>query len=239
MIIYAISDLHLSHADPKPMDVFGKGWKDHPEKIARNWDSMVTEDDIVLVAGDISWAMRLPGAVPDLDYIRDRPGRKFLIRGNHDYWWGRQSTNKIQRMLDPSITLLQGASAVIGGVGITGTRGWRMEDYNLEGPVQGDIKIYQRELTYLRQALESLPSDVTTKIVMLHYPPFDLNLRPNDFRTVLEEFQVDILVYGHIHSTTGSYLEGDVDGIAYHLVSVDHTDFSPIPVLELDRAGRS
>lgn len=212
------------------MDVFDSIWQDHPEKIARNWDEAVSSEDVVLVAGDTSWAMRLSEAMPDLDFLAARTGRKFLIRGNHDYWWGRQSTNKIQRMVHPSITLLQGTSAVVGDVGIAGTRGWRIDDYELSGPVKGDAKILDRELSYLRRALGSLPEQVSTRIAMLHYPPFDLNLEPNAFRTVLEEFNVHILVYGHVHKGTGAYLEGDIGGIRYYLTSVDHTGFKPVKV---------
>lgn len=234
MIIFAISDLHLSFAKPKPMDIFGEHWKDHPEKIARNWDGIVSSEDVVLVAGDISWAMKLDEAMPDLEYIARRPGHKFLVRGNHDYWWSRQSTSKIQRMIDPSITLLQGTSAVVGDVGIGGTRGWRLEDYGLEGPAQGDRKIYDRELGYFRRALSSIPPNVRTKVAMLHYPPFDLSLKPNDFREVLEEYRVDILVYGHVHTGTGSHIEGDVGGIRYFLASVDHTGFKPVPLVSAE-----
>jgi len=230
MTIFAISDLHLSLANPKPMDIFGSEWKDHAERIARNWDAEVSAGDVVLVAGDTSWAMRLPEAMPDLDYVGARPGIKFLIRGNHDYWWRREATNRIQRMVHPSIRLLQGTSAVVDKIGIAGTRGWRLDDYELEGPAHGDSKVYQRELSYLRRALGSLPPDVTTKIAVLHYPPFDLSLEPNDFRTVLDEFAVNILVYGHVHRGTGSYLEGDIDGIRYYLASVDHIDFHPVRI---------
>jgi len=214
------------------MDVFGPQWKDHPQRIAENWDKIVSEDDVVLVAGDTSWAMRLTDAMPDLEYLAARPGKKLLIRGNHDYWWSRQATTRIQRMIDSSIILLQGTSTVMNGVGVAGTRGWRLEDYELEGPKQQDEKIYHRELAYLRRALESLPEDVAVKVVMLHYPPFDLNLQPNDFRYILEEFNVDILVYGHIHRGTGSYLQGNVGGINYHLASVDYTGFTPIEIVK-------
>jgi len=212
------------------MDIFGREWHDHAKKIARNWDRSVSPEDVVLVAGDTSWAMRLPEATGDLDYVAARPGKKFLIRGNHDYWWGRQATNKVQRMVDPSITLIQGTSVVVDGVGIAGTRGWRLQDYELEGPVQGSVKIYERELAYLRRALSSLPPDISTTIAVLHYPPFDLGLEPNDFRAVLDEFRVDILVYGHVHRGTGSYLEGEVGGIRYYLAAVDHTGFTPVRV---------
>jgi len=231
MAVFAISDLHLSSANPKPMEIFGAEWKDHHKRIARNWDSEVAAEDVVLIAGDTSWAMRLAEAMPDLDWVAARPGRKFLVRGNHDYWWRREATNRIQRMLGASITLLQGTSAVVDSLGIAGTRGWRLEDYGLEGPAQGDVKVYERELRYLRRALESLPADVGIRIAVLHYPPFDLSLQPNDFRRVLEEFSVDVLVYGHVHKGTGSYLEGDVGGIRYCLAAVDHTRFRPVQVI--------
>jgi uncharacterized protein len=228
-MIYAISDLHLSFENPKPMDIFGEEWSNHADAVARNWDSIVGEEDAVLIAGDTSWAMRLTEAIPDLSFIAKRPGKKYLIRGNHDYWWDRQSTNKIQRMVDPSIKLLHGTSTVIDGVGIAGTRGWRLEDAASDDPDQGDLKIHNRELVYLRRSLASLPQDIDTRIAMLHYPPFDVNLEPNDFRSVLEEYRVDILIYGHIHSTA-SYLEGDIGGIAYYLTSVDHIGFKPVPI---------
>ena len=231
MTIFAISDLHLSFAAPKPMDIFGAEWKDHAKKIAEQWDEMVSSEDVVLVAGDTSWAMRIPEAMPDLEWLAARPGRKFVIRGNHDYWWGRDATNKIQRMLDSSITLLHGSSVVVDRIGIAGTRGWRLQDYDLEGPVEGDARIYKREIIYLRRALALLTSDVTTKIALLHYPPFDLDLKPNDFRVVLDEFGVNILIYGHVHKGTGSYLEGDIGGIRYILAAVDHTNFKPVKVL--------
>jgi uncharacterized protein len=212
------------------MDIFSPEWLDHPERVARSWDEVVAPDDVVLISGDTSWAMKLEDALPDLDYVAARPGRKFLIRGNHDYWWGRDATNKIQRMIDPSITLLHGKGVVVDGFGIAGTRGWRLDDIELEGPTQGDAKIYERELMYLRRALESLPDGLTARIAMLHYPPFDLDLRPNAFRDVLEEFGVDILVFGHIHKGTSTFLEGDVGGIRYYLASVDHIDFRPVEV---------
>lgn len=214
------------------MDIFGAEWKSHFITISNNWDKIVSAEDSVLIAGDISWALKFPEAVPDLQYIANRTGRKYLIRGNHDYWWGRQATNKIQKMMDPSITLLQGTSVVVDNIGVAGTRGWRLVDNELEGPVQGDGKIYERELSYLRRALQSMPADVTTRIAMLHYPPFDLDLKPNEFRTILEEFSVDILIYGHVHKGTGAYLEGNIDGIRYYLASVDHTGFMPVKVAD-------
>ncbi len=233
--IYGISDLHLSFANPKPMEIFGEFWKDHAERIAEAWDATVKTDDVVLIAGDTSWALKLPEAQLDLDYVSKRPGRKIMIRGNHDYWWSRDATNKIQRMLGSNIALLNGTSTAVDGIWIGGTRGWRLDDIGLEGPEHGDIRIYNREIAYMRRALESMPNDAAIKIALLHYPPFDLNLEANDFRGLLEEFGVDILVYGHVHKGIGAYLEGCVGGIDYHLVSVDHINFRPKPIIEVSR----
>lgn len=224
MSIYAISDLHLSLNNPKPMDIFGDIWRDHEKKIAANWDAVVTDDDTVLIAGDSSWALRFDEARQDLDFITARPGKKILIRGNHDYWWRRESTNRIQRELPENIYLMHGRGIVIDNVGITGTRGWRIEQGE-DAEVGGD-KVMKRELMYLERGLQEISSYVDKKIVMLHYPPFNADLSPNKFADVLHAYKVDILVYGHIHS--GHYLEGDINGIQYKLVSVDHTSFAPV-----------
>ncbi|MEN6582519.1 MAG: metallophosphoesterase [Armatimonadota bacterium] len=224
MAIFAISDLHLSLGKPKPMDIFGESWRNHEKRIAENWDAMVAPDDTVLIAGDHSWALRFNEAAPDINYIAQRPGRKILIRGNHDYWWRRESTNKIQAQLPEGIELMHGRGIVVDNIGITGTRGWRIE----EGEEPGNVKVMERELMYLERGLQEIPDGVAKKIAMLHYPPFSTSLEPNEFTQALHKNHVDILVYGHIHS--GGYLEGDIDGIEYHLVSVDHTGFRPVRI---------
>jgi len=253
MSIYAISDLHLSLFTPKPMDIFGPAWEGHAEKIKRNWLETVSESDTVLLPGDSSWAMRLHEAMPDLNFIADLPGSKVLIRGNHDYWWHRKQTSKIQREVDRNMTFLQGTSTMIGDIGITGTRGWRIDwetrrgegamgrggdgasgpegdsaltDYGLRITDHSSL-ITQRELTYLENGLKSIPSSAQLKIAMLHFPPFDERLQPNDFAHLLVRYSVDILVYGHVHLGLGNWLEGPVDGVNYHVASADIIDFKP------------
>ncbi len=240
MTVYAISDLHLSLASPKPMDIFGPVWTDHADKIRRNWDRLVRDEDVVLLPGDLSWAMRFPDAVPDLNFVADRPGLKILTRGNHDYWWQRRATSRMQRTFDRNLIFLQGTSTVVGDVGVTGTRGWRIERETMqeyaaesEDSPQSEIRnpksdrIFERELNYLERGLQSIPDTARLRIAMLHYPPFDEHLKPNDFAHLLTKYSVDILVYGHIHIGLGSWLEGEVDGVRYHMVSADIVDFVP------------
>jgi predicted phosphohydrolase len=223
--IYAISDLHLSMCAEKPMEIFGEVWHDHARRIAANWDAIVKPEDKVIVAGDHSWALRFPEARPDLEWIAARPGTKLLIRGNHDYWWRREATNRIQRSIHESIRLVNGHAVMVDGVGITGTRGWRVESTE-EGEDPGDDRVLNRELANLRRGLDEIPLGVTRKIVALHYPPFDEGLAPNAFAAIIEEYGVDTVVYGHIHA--GSYLEGVVRGVDYRLVAVDHVGFRPV-----------
>lgn len=239
MAIYAISDLHLSFVRPKPMGIFGPAWVDHPERIRRNWDALVRRDDIVLMPGDLSWAMRLSEARPDLDFVAERPGRKVLVRGNHDYWWQRQATTRIQRTINGNMTFLQGTSVVMDGAGITGTRGWRLDVETRAEQAPGQPapdgvldeehseRILHRELDYLERGLQSIPESAELRIAMLHFPPFDERLQPNEFADLLSRYNVDVLVYGHVHLGLGGWLEGDVAGVRYHVVSADVVDFVP------------
>jgi uncharacterized protein len=228
MSIYAISDLHLSLGGAKPMDVFGPAWKGHERTIARNWDAEVSDSDVVLVAGDTSWAMRGEDAAPDLQYLGERPGRKILVRGNHDYWWKRETTRRLQQTIDSSITLLQGQSLVFGGVGITGTRGWAKDAWAFGGTEEQNLRIFKRELNYLKAGLESLPDGLDLRMVVLHFPPYSASLEPNEFLDLAREHSVDILVYGHLHlPISEKRLEGDVGGVQLHLAAVDSIGFAP------------
>lgn len=230
MRFYAISDLHLSFGTDKPMDIFGPEWEGHAERLRESWESLVRPEDIVLLPGDHSWAMRVSQAMPDLGFIARLPGTKIMVRGNHDYWWKRQGTGALRKIVDPSIVLLHRTSASYGPVGIAGTRGWRMEDGDgSEADSGSDERILARELGYLRESLAQI-ADAEVKMAMLHYPPFTAELEPTEFAAVLEEHGVDVLVYGHVHS--GGWLEGNVRGTEYHLVAADHLKFTPKLVCE-------
>jgi len=208
------------------MDVFGPSWENHAETIKRNWDAQVLDSDLVLVAGDTSWAMRLNDAMPDLAYLGERPGRKIVVRGNHDYWWKREATRRLQSVVDPSITLLQGQAAVFDGVGITGTRGWAEDAEG--GSEEQNRRILERELRYLEAGLTALPEDLKLRIVVLHFPPYSASLEPNAFLDLAREHSVGIIVYGHLHLPMSERrLEGDVDGVRLHLAAVDSVGFGP------------
>ena len=224
MRIYAIADLHLSLTSEKPMDVFGEAWHGHAEKIEQNWREIVREDDLVLIPGDISWAMQLSAALPDLSFIGRFPGKKILLKGNHDYWWS--AIGRVRASLPDGMRALQNDAFVENGVGICGSRGWNCPDCSSFS--KDDEKIYLRELDRLSLSLKALPKEVETKIAMMHFPPFCEKERKSRFTELLEENGVKIVVYGHLHGEANKYaFEGERNGILYHCVAADKLNFVP------------
>jgi len=223
MQIYAIADLHLSLTSEKPMDVFGEAWRDHAEKLERNWRERVQVDDLVLIPGDISWAMQLDAALPDLSFIGNLPGKKILLKGNHDYWLS--AIGRVRSRLPAGMRAIQNDSIVEDGVGICGTRGWLCPGSNNFDA--DDQKIYLRELDRLTLSLNSLPQ-VETKIAMLHFPPFADKDKDSGFTERLEAAGVQIAIYGHLHGDAHRYaFEGERNGVVYHCVAADKLDFAP------------
>lgn len=232
MVIWTISDLHLSSAQPKPMDIFGPHWRDHPQRIAAAWRARVAADDVVLVAGDISWAMKLADALPDLRWIDALPGRKVLIRGNHDYWCPR-GLGPVRRALPPSLTLLNGDAADIGPAVVCGTRAWVAPETPGFDEAE-DRKVYERELGYLDRALadaHKLAAGARPVIVMVHYPPF-LNRQPTEFARRIAAAGARACIYGHLHRPNdwGAAVQGRVDGVFYQLTACDYLGFGPVAV---------
>ena len=172
MNIYAISDLHLSFDTDKPMDIFGASWENYTQTIKENWSQTVNEDDIVLLAGDLSWAMTLQDALKDLDYIAALKGKKIIIKGNHDYWWS--SISRLREALPQNVYALQNDSIKIGNYVICGTRGWTCpEGDNLS---EQDRKIYDREALRLEMSLNNLSKirgEGDIAIALMHFPPFN------------------------------------------------------------------
>jgi len=237
MRVFAIGDLHLAGGTGKTMERFGEHWRDHDRKIFDAWERTVRNDDVVLVVGDTSWAMRLEDALPDLERIGQMPGTKLLVKGNHDYWW--QSRSKMTRALHPSIKILQASSIIVNRIAIAGTRGWVCpNDSHFE---ESDEKIYGRELGRLRTALATLrgrESEFDALIVALHYPPTNAVKQSSGFTELIDEYKANVCVYGHLHGddikTALTGLFGKTD---YYLVSADAADFAPaeIKIQVLDR----
>lgn len=223
MNIYAISDLHLSAAKPKPMDIFGYNWKNHWEKIKHDWVRRVSDGDAVLIPGDISWAIRLQGAVPDLQDISELPGRKILTEGNHDYWW--QSASKVRSVLPEGMQIIQNDHTDCGDFSICGTRGWILPGDGRIG--EGDMKIFRRELIRLELSLKSAACSSDKGIIaMLHFPPFNEKGEPSEFVDVLRRYNVKKCVYGHLHGESlKNVFEGLYGGIEFYMVSCDFLDF--------------
>ena len=226
-MIFTIGDLHFDSTGEKPMDIFGDNWLNHEDQIMDNWKKIIGEDELVLLAGDTSWALKLEEAYEDLKKIDKLPGRKIIIKGNHDYWW--DSLNKINNLELETIDFIQNNSFLYNGIAIAGTRGWfSVEDENDEQ----NKKIFNRELNRLRLSLESIKDNVDKKIVMIHYPPFNSELNPNEFVDIMKEFNVDICLYGHLHAEGHKYaIEGEVQGIEFHCISSDFIEFMPKKIL--------
>lgn len=221
-MIYGIGDLHFDYSKQKPMDIFGDNWLDHEEQIIENWKSKVKADDLVLIPGDISWALKLEDAYLDLKRIDDLPGKKVFIKGNHDYWW--QSLKKINDLNLESLIFIQNNAYNYKDIGIGGTRGWTFKDSEFFD--EKDEKVYNRELLRLRNSLSCIEKDAKLKIAMIHYPPFDVNSKADEFVDIMKEFDIDICIYGHLHSDGHKYiLEGLIEGIEFHCVSSDYLNF--------------
>jgi predicted phosphohydrolase len=221
--IYAIADLHLPGGDIKPMDVFGEHWTNHFEKISCDWREKVGEDDLVLLPGDISWAMNLSEAKADLRAIGMLPGKKVILRGNHDYWWS--GIGRVRDALPEGMYAVQNDCLKLNDVLICGTRGWLLPG---EQTSPEDIKIYQRELLRLNMTLtqaRKMSGDLPI-VCMMHYPPLTDACRETGFVELLKQFGVEDLVYGHLHGAgIRSGFRGEHEGIRFHLVSCDSLGF--------------
>lgn len=227
--VYAIGDLHLSLSVPnKAMDVFGAHWKDHTERIKEAWQDTVSEEDLVLIPGDISWAMYLNDAIADLAFIGELKGTKLILRGNHDYWW--QSVTKVRAALPEKMFALQNDVFRFGDICVCGTRGWTVPE-SAHFKESADRKLYERELIRLDLSLKALPQDVYA-IGMLHYPPFSETGEKSGFSERFKEAGVQDVVYGHLHGASHRFMfNGESDGVRYYAVPADFLNFIPKRIL--------
>lgn len=210
------------------MDIFGDNWVDHAGKIRENWMSKITDEDLVLIPGDISWAIHLEEARPDLDWLCQLPGIKLVLRGNHDYWW--VTLTKMKKAY-PGLNFLQNTSYVYNGCAVCGTRGWLLPgDQGFDE--DQDAKIYQRELLRLKLSLETVKKGVKKITAMMHYPPCTLKQQSTGFTDILESYGVCKVIYGHVHNQFEGIFEGERNGVVYQLVSSDYIGFNPVLIEE-------
>ena len=230
MKIYAISDLHLSVNNPKPMDIFGPAWDNYVDKIFDDWKEKVTDDDIVLLAGDFSWAMKLEDSIADFEMLKDLPGKKIIIRGNHDYWW--KSISAVRKILPEKFYAIQNDALKFGAFIICGTRLWNLP-YDNKKFTEDDDKIFKRELIRLRMTLKKkkkLQAGNEKIVCMLHYPPYTFKEEDNEITKMMEEFKVDAVVYGHIHAYCKQNLVLEKNGVTYYLTSCDIVKNKLVPI---------
>ena len=222
MSLFAIADTHLSLGTNKPMDSF-PGWNDYVARLGNDWNSIVKEEDTVVIAGDISWAMNFDELYEDFSFLNDLNGKKIIVKGNHDYWWNTLSKmNKfIAENNFDSINILQNNSYDVDGISVCGSRGWMFESSE-----EHDEKILSREVGRIKMSLDSAVNE--NRILFLHYPPITTNSSCDEILDTLKEYGIKKCFYGHLHGMATKYaFEGEYDGIDFKLISADRLSFVP------------
>ena len=239
MALFAIADLHLSTAVEKPMDVFGSRWTGYTEKLEKNWRAVVSDDDTVVIPGDVSWAMRLDEAAPDLRFIDSLPGRKIIGKGNHDLWWS--TVSKMEDLLGnegiTTVRFLHNNAYLADGRIIAGTRGWFPDQKSQSTKTAGDAdfeKISKREAARLRQSLdagvalreaEGLPD--AEILVFFHFPPAFSDFESRELLDTMREYGVKRCFYGHIHNVYDVPRTDERDSLRLSIISADYLNFIP------------
>lgn len=230
MALYAIGDLHLSLSANKPMDVFGGAWEGYVDKLLQGWCSCVGPEDTVVLCGDSTWGMSLAEALVDFRFIDRLPGRKLLLKGNHDYYW--DTVTKMRRFLAEngveSLDFIHNCCHMIGRTAVCGTKGWFPD----EGESH-DRKIYLREVGRLRESLAcARAAGCEHPIAFLHYPPVCAALEYVEITDALREFGVQRCFYGHLHGPgLRNAVQGMCGGIEYRCISADYVKFVPQKIL--------
>lgn len=230
MAIYVIADLHLSFSQDKPMSIFGENWEGHSEKIKNNWISKAKPEDTVVLPGDFSWAMYLQDTYKDFEYLNSLPGKKLLLKGNHDYWWTTVTNmrNFLEENKFKNIDFIYNNSYLVENKLLTGTRGWNLLD------TENSSKMIKRESIRLQLAIEDgikKYGDDKEIIVFMHYPPISNTNKKSDFLKILKQYDIKRCYYGHLHGKSHQdAVEGIVDGIEFKLISADYLNFDVIKV---------
>lgn len=226
MSIYAISDLHLSFGADKPMDIF-KGWNNYEEKLKANWARLVTDEDTVVIPGDISWALKLEDTLADFRFIESLPGKKIILKGNHDLWWS--TMNKLGKFfVENKINGIQAVfnnAVVVEDKAICGTRGW---DYASTG--ESEQKVRNREAGRLEASIKAAVETGKEPIVFMHFPPVYAEFVCDEIMNILKKYGVKTVYHGHIHGAGCHKSVSEYDGIKFKLLSCDCIDFTPIKI---------
>ena len=228
MAVYAIADLHLSFGTDKPMDVF-HGWDNYTDRLKQNWQHLIEPQDTVVIAGDVSWAMKLSETEADFSFINSLSGRKLILKGNHDYWWSTKSKmdNYLAEKGFDTMSILHNNYYVADGTAICGSRGWF---YDAE--TDADMMILKREVGRLRMSIEPAVRDGYDPVVFIHYPPIYNNMECSEILDVLREYNIKKCFYGHIHGGNASKraFVGERYGISFRLISCDFLGFTPLAI---------
>ena len=229
MSIYVIADLHLSFSQNKPMDIFGDNWENHDEKIKKNWIKKVKADDYVILPGDFSWATYIEDTKLDFSYLNSLPGKKILLKGNHDYWWTTLASMRkfVKENEFENIDFLYNNSYLVENKIIVGTRGWNVFDS------ENDKKMIKRETARLELSIKDGIQKYGNEreiIAFLHYPPITQNnlnkLENREFINMLKKYNIKRCYYGHLHGQSHKdAVVGIIDGIEYKLISADYLNF--------------
>jgi len=228
MALFAISDLHLSLGTDKPMDYFGGRWVNYVEKLKNAWCDTVTDEDTVIIPGDLSWAMNFEQLKPDFDFIESLPGKKVLMKGNHDYWWSTitKLNNFIEENGYKTISFLFNSALLSNGVSVCGSRGW-----DIFAAAEHDEKMVNRENLRLTASCKIGKELGGELVAFMHYPPVSPSSGKDEFISVLQSFGITRCYYGHIHhSGAGRVFEGEKFGISFKLISADTLNFTPIRI---------
>ena len=221
MSIFAISDLHLSFGTDKPMNIF-KGWDNHTQRLTANWKRLVKEEDTVVLPGDFSWALKMEESLEDFKFLESLPGKKLLLKGNHDLWWS--TVKKLREFWAENdiktVDIVYNSCYLAEGFAIAGTRGWFYDD-------SGSKKVLLREAGRLDTSLTEAEKTGLPVLVFLHYPPVFSDAVCNEIIDILKKHNVTQVYYGHIHGSGAYHTVKEYDGIKFQLISCDSIEFTP------------